>query len=165
MDSIKEWAIMLCTVAVGSAFIVFLVPDGNLKKSANIVITLFLLSIVILPVFGEDRFDVSVPDLSIEDFPDENDYSQKINNFFITSTEFVVQQQIEGILTELCSDNFSVNPTVYTDTNGNIVLSDIHIFVQTTDSGKVNIIKSKIGSLTGIVPEVIVENGNTESNR
>ena len=63
MDAIKEWAIMLCTVSVGSAFVVFLIPDGNLKKSANIVITLFLLSIVILPVFGKDSFDVEIPDL------------------------------------------------------------------------------------------------------
>lgn len=162
MDAIKEWALMLCTVSVGSAFVVFLIPDGNLKKSANIVITLFLLSIMILPVFGKDSFDVEIPDLSIDDFPDENDYSQNFNDFFITSSELVVSQQIEDILIEICSDNFSVNPTVYTDTNGNIVLSDIHIFVFASDADKVNIIKNKIGRLTGIVPEVTVENGNSE---
>ncbi|MBR3867688.1 MAG: hypothetical protein IKM66_00085 [Clostridia bacterium] len=162
MDAIKEWALMLCTVSVGSAFVVFLIPDGNLKKSANIVITLFLLSIMILPVFGKDSFDVEIPDLSIDDFPDENDYSQNYNDFFITSSELVIIQQIEDILIEICSDNFSVNPTVYTDTNGNIVLSDIHIFVFTSDSDKVNIIKNKVGRLTGIVPEVTVENGNSE---
>ena len=165
MDAIKEWAIMLCTVSVGSAFVVFLIPDGNLKKSANIVITLFLLSIVILPVFGKDSFDVEIPDLSIDDFPDENDYVQDFNNFFITNSKFIVQQQTEDVLSEICSDTFSVNIEVNTDTNSNIVLSDIHIFVQTSDSNKVNIIKNKVGRLTGIVPEVIVEDGDSEGYR
>jgi len=165
MDAIKEWAIMLCTVSVGSAFIFFLIPDGNLRKSANIVITLFLLSIVILPVFGDDAFDIAIPDISLDDFPDENDYVQDFNNFFITNSKFIVQQQTEDVLSEICSDTFSVNIEVNTDTNSNIVLSDIHIFVQTSDSNKVNIIKNKVGRLTGIVPEVIVEDGDSEGYR
>lgn len=164
MGVIKEWAIMLCSVSVGCAFIVLLIPEGNLKKSANIVITLFMLSVVILPVFGEDGFDVTIPELSIDDFPDENDYMKDFNDFFITSGEFVVRQQIEDMLADICSENFSVNVTVYTDTNGDIALSDIHIFVQTSDSGKVSIIKNKVGKLAGVVPEVIVENGDTESD-
>lgn len=161
MDAIKEWAMMLCVVSVGCAFVTFLLPDGNLKKTANVVINLFLLSVVILPVFDKDT--LSFPDLYVDDFPDEEDYIQDFNDYYILSGELVVRQQIKDCLTEICTDNFSVNVIVNNDTDGNFVVSEILISLKSSDSGKVEIVKSKVGKLTGIIPEVIVENGDSES--
>lgn len=165
MDSIKEWAVMLCTVSVVSAFITFLIPDGNIKKSANIVVSLFLLSIVILPVFGKNLYDLEMPEIKIDSFPYEDDYLQDFNDFYVTNGELVVRQQIEDILADICSGNFSINVSFDVDKYGNIHLSEIHIFILSTDVGKVTIIKNKIGNLTGVVPEVTVENEITESDR
>ncbi len=164
MNEIKEWAIMLCVISVGSTFVIFLVPKGNLRKSTNITITLVMLSIVTLPFFGKNSLEISIPDISIDEFPDKNDYIQNENDFFVISSEFIVRQQIEEILAGICSDDFSVDTEIYTDAKGDVVLSDIHIFIQSSDSGIVNIIKNNVGKITGIMPEVIVENGNTGSD-
>lgn len=164
MDGIKEWAIMLCTVSVGSAFVVFLIPDGNLKKTANVVITLFLLSVVILPIFGNDSFDIDVPEISIDDFPDEYDYLQDFSEFFISHSENVARQQITDILSEICSDKFNIHVNVNADADGNAVLSDIHITILPSDSASVGVIKYEVGRITGIVPKVMIERDNAESD-
>ena len=162
MDSIKEWAIMICTVSVGSAFVSFLIPDGNMKKSANIVISLFLLSVIILPVFGENLYNLDIPEIPIDSFPEEDDYLQDFNDFYVGGGELIVRQQIEDMLYDICSEKITTNISFDVDDYGNIRLSEIHIFILSADSGKVNIIKNKVGSLTGIVPEVIVENAESD---
>lgn len=162
MDGIREWAIMLCAVSVGSAFVVFLIPDGSLKKTANIVISLFMLSVVILPVFGEDSFDIDVPNFSIDEFPDESDYLQDYNEFFMTTSENVVKKQIDDILSEICSDKFTVYVDLKTDADGNAILSDIHITILPYDSTVVSVIKYEVGKLTGIVPKVMIKNDDAE---
>ena len=162
MDSIKEWAVMICAVSVGSAFVSFLIPDGNMKKSANVVISLFLLSMVILPVFGKNSYSLKIPEISIDSFPEEDDYLQDFNNFYVANSELVIRQQIEDMLSDVCSENIRINVSSYIDEYGDIRLSEIHIFIPSTDSGKENIIKNKVGSLTGIIPEVIVENAESD---
>lgn len=162
MDGIKEWAIMLCSVSVGSAFVFFLIPDGNLKKTANVVITLFLLSVVILPVFGEDSFDIEIPDFFIDDFPDESDYLQDFSEFIMARSENVAKQQIADVLSEICSDKYSINVNINPDADGNAVLSDIQITILASDSASVSVIKYEVGKLTGIVPKVMIENDDAE---
>lgn len=162
MDAIKEWAIMLCVVSVGCAFVAFLIPDGNIKKTANMVINLFLLSVVILPIFSENIF--SFPDISMESFPDEDDYLKDFNDYYISSGELVIRQQIKDVLAGICADDFSVNVVVNNDQEGNFVVSEIHIFLNNSDSDKIEIIKNKVGKITGLIPEVIVKNGDSESD-
>ena len=162
MDSIKEWAVMICAVSVGSAFVSFLIPDGNMKKSANVVISLFLLSMVILPVFGKNSYSLKIPEISIDSFPEEDDYLQDFNDFYVANSELVIRQQIEDMLSGVSSENIRINVSSYIDEYGDIRLSGIHIFIPSADSGKENIIKNKVGSLTGIIPEVIVENAESD---
>lgn len=162
MDSIKEWAVMICSLSVGSAFVSFLIPEGSVKKSVNIVISLFFLTMVILPVFGKNTFNLKIPEISADNISDKEDYLQSFNDFYIDNGELVIRQQIEDILKDVCSDNIRLNISLDVDKNGNILLSGIQIYILNTYSGKIDIIKNKVGSLTGVVPEVIVENENTE---
>lgn len=162
MDKIKEWAIMLCVVSVGCSFLVFLLPDGNLKKTADIVINLFLLSVVIIPFFGDNGF--SFPDISISDLPDEEDYMNDFNEYYVASGELTVRQQMNEILNEICTKEFSVDVLICNDDDGNFIISEIQIHVDTSDFSKVDLIKNKVGQHTGIIPEVKVVNGDSESD-
>lgn len=158
MNGIREWAIMLCSVSVGSAFVAFLIPDGNMKKSVNFVMSLFLLSIVIIPVCGKEAIDMDFPDIAVDSFPDEDDYKLEYDQFFIQSGENVVENQISEILENICKKDFNVKSSLQYNSEGNLVLSDILITVSEDDSHIIETIKSKVKNLTGLIPQVVIGN-------
>lgn len=145
---------MLCVSSVGSAFIVFLIPEGNMKKTANTVITLFLLSIVVFPVSGKELFDIDVPDFSIEDFPDEEEYVNQYDDFILSNSADVVEEHIENILIDICKDEFDLQVEMIKDSSGNFTLYEIHIFVSNDDFVNVRTIESEVAKLTGMHPDV-----------
>lgn len=158
MNTIREWALMLCSAFVGSAFIVFLIPEGNVKKTANLVVTLFLLSVVVIPVYGRDSFDVNIPEFSVDDFPENDDYMDNYDNFMLSSGENIIKQQISDLLSNICYDDFDVKVIMTRASDDSILLSDINIFVSESDYAAVNIIRSEVGKLTGLTPQVVVSN-------
>lgn len=157
MNGIREWAIILCSVSIGSAFIVFLIPDGSMKKSVNFVVSLFLFSVVILPVCGKESLDIELPEISIDEFPDEEDYMLEYSQFLMQSSENIVEKQILKILNELCKSDFSVNVSMKSDSNGDFVLSEIQITVSQEDSNLIETIKSQVKNLSGMIPQVVID--------
>lgn len=158
MNDIREWAIMLCSVSVGSAFVVFLIPDGNLNKSVNFVVSLSLLSIVIIPVCGKETVSIDLPDISVYELPDAEEYQFKYSQFLIQHSENVVKNQVYDILDKICTEEYSVEVNVYTDTAGNIVISEIYIFLSQNDSMNSETVKSDVKKNTGIIPQVVIDN-------
>lgn len=158
MNDIREWAIMLCSVSVGSAFVVFLIPDGNMKKSVNFVISLFLLSIVINPVCGKDSVSIDMPDISVDELPDEEEYQLDYSQFLIEQSEYIVKNQVYEIIDKICSDEYSVEVYVFTDSAGDIVISEIYICLTQQDAVHSETVKSDVENLTGIIPQVVIDN-------
>ena len=158
MNDIREWAIMLCSVSVGSAFVVFLIPDGNLNKSVNFVVSLSLLSIVIIPVCGKETVSIDLPDISVYKLPDAEEYQFKYSQFLIQHSENVVKNQVYEILDKICTEEYSVEVNVYTDTAGNIVISEIYIFLSQNDSMNSETVISDVKKHTGIIPQVVIDN-------
>ncbi|MEG1834814.1 MAG: stage III sporulation protein AF, partial [Oscillospiraceae bacterium] len=52
MDSIKVYVLNICIVSVLTAVFRILIPNGNIKKSAEIVMSLLLLSIILIPLLS-----------------------------------------------------------------------------------------------------------------
>lgn len=158
MNDIREWAIMLCSVSVGSVFIAFLIPDGNMKKSVNFVISLFLMTISIIPVWGKDSIKFDFPDVSVDKFPDEEEYLIEYSEFLQSFGEEEVQSQISELLEKECVNSYDINIESYFDTAGNIVVSDVKIILSSDDAGVVEKVKTDVKNYTGIVPQVVIDN-------
>lgn len=156
MDSVKEWAILVCSVSVGSFFTVFLIPEGNLKKPAEIVVSLILLLIVISPVLNNDLPDIDDIEIDFDDLLQEEDIEQDAIDFYSESAEELITSQVDDILSEICNGEYSISVDLSYDGSGTVTLEGITVFIEKKDSNLTGTIKTKVGNHTGIVPQVVI---------
>ena len=152
MTEIKSWAIILCVSLLISSVILFIAPDGSMKKYLSYIISVFILTVVLLPL---SKMDFShITDFSAEDMivPDE-EYSAMLNEYIYDGTEQVVKNNIKHELDKICTDNYSVEVT-FKSSRYQIKAEKIIIFINETDIKNIALIRKKTGELTGIIPEV-----------
>lgn len=151
MDSLKEWAAVICSVSVGSVFTVFLVPEGKIKKQAETVISLVFLLLVVS----------FVTDIRISDFdklPDfEKDDIQFDSNAYIAGdvkkyTENFIRAEIQDI----CTEEFEVLAVV-SGSNNVYTVDSVIIRIDKSDLHNIPEIKRKVTDSAGLTPEVIAE--------
>ena len=158
IDSLADWAAAFCTVSVICAFGTFLIPNGTVKKTANIVMTLFMLSVAVIPFSEYDLSDISeILDVSSDITEDMNEYTMRLNEYLLENGKLVTKENIESLLDEICDDEFSVEIEMEINKDGNPELKNTVITVSKSDSSKIIIIKSKVASLTGEAPEVKIQ--------
>ena len=157
MDGIKTLTMIICSASVCSAFIVFLVPDGNMKKTVNFAVSLFLMSVMIMPVFGKNSTDFDFPDISAYEFPDKSDYISEYDDFLTENSKSLVKNEVSSVLEDICKDSFSVDVVINKSEKGDLILKKIRISIRESDIGNTAIIKNRIFNLTGLIPEVVNE--------
>ena len=158
MESLANWAVSFCVVSVLCAFAAFLVPNGSVKKTANVVMTLFMLSVMVIPFSGFDFSDISdLFESSAENREEMDEYTDQLNDYLVEHGKRVTKENIAAELDGICADAYSVEVNMEINADGNPELKQIVVTVSTNDLSKTIIIKSKIGSLTGVVPEVKTE--------
>ncbi len=154
MDSLKEWAAIICSVSVGSVFTVFVIPDGKMKKFAETVVSFVFLLLVISLVADVDIDKVQKQSADyyfsdeIQEYNSADFYSQSAKEF----TENFVCNEISDI----CSEKFTVKADIFCDDDNVFVLDCITITIDKKDATKVNEIKNKVSLSAGIVPEVVI---------
>lgn len=152
---------MLCTAAVIGAFVTFLAPEGSLKKAVNTIVSLVMLAVVIFPIAGDrvfaiDEIDELDKNIGPADFYNE-EYSNKMNEYILNSSEEVVRTQIDGILKEICDGEYRVNADLNINADGEVAIDSVTVEIDKTDAPKTAVIKAKTASLTGVVPEVKIK--------
>ena len=148
MENLKEWAALICSVAVGSVFTVFLVPDGKMKKQAETVISLVFLLLVVSFVTDIKPSEFGkLPDFDNEFIFDSEAYiSEDVKKY----TENFISNEIH----QICNGEFSVIAEV--NSNDNVfTVSAIKIVIDECDLLNIPSIKSKVMNVAGIMPEVV----------
>lgn len=158
METLRIWAIMLCAASVISAFVIFLAPDGAMKKVINIVLSLFFLVLIIYPLSGEKIFSFAAFD---SDFLLDEDsaevYSKTVDEYLLTNARNVVLEQVQAVLDDVCREPYAIDVDVVLTEDGNAQLKSVHIAITKADSASTVLIKTKIGAITGLVPEVEIK--------
>ena len=153
MEVIKDWAVMICAVSIGSAFCVFLIPDGKLKKPAETGVVLIVLILICTPLGNS-----SLPDFQIAFNIDSDDasFDTDVVSLYEEYAESVIAAEIEKILVALCENDAVTEITLTAESENKIVLKNIIICINEADVDKKTEIKKQVGNLTGIVPEVVI---------
>ena len=157
MSDLREWAVMLCVVSVGCVIVSFLIPDGNMKKSVNFAFSLFLMTIIIIPICGKSDVEFEFPDISFDELPAYEDYQEDFQEFIQSYGETEIEKQITEILGSICVGSFESEVESYVDDSGNIVITNIHIFLSENDSEVAETVKNGVENLTGIIPQVVID--------
>lgn len=151
MDSLKEWAAVICSVSVGSVFTVFLVPEGKIKKQAETVISLVFLLLVVS----------FVTDIRISDFeklPDfeKDDIQFDCNAYIAGDVKKYTENFIRAEIQDICTEEFEVLAVV-SGSNNVYTVDSVTICIDKNDLHNVPEIKRKVTDSAGLIPEVIAE--------
>ena len=153
MDVIKEWAVMVCAVAIGSSFCVFLIPDGKMKKMAESGVILIILLLICAPL----RSNI-LPDFE-QAFAAEEVYESDDSDVIVLYgrlAEDIISAEIVKILNSVCEKSFEYEIILESTSENEIILQNIIIYIDSNDFFHRDEIESRVGNLTGIVPEVTV---------
>lgn len=153
MEQIREWATMLCTASVASGIMVFLIPEGKLKKTACIVTSLFIL-LVFMSIFSD--FSLGEFDADVNFSVETEKYSLEFDDYLIKNSKETAEELIKNELFTICDGQFSIETCWHVSDNA-VCMDSVIIGISKSDSSKISIIKSKIGALTGTVPEVNIK--------
>ena len=150
MEYIRTGAAMLCAALIVTEIVVFIIPDGNAKKTAQTVIALGLM-VCAVSIFSEKtEFSIYDEDIEYNEIPA---FDEDFDNFLIDSSKNVAEDIIKTQIDEICNERFSVNTQWHSQEN-QIILDRIQVQISSADSSKISVIKSRINGTIGMIPEV-----------
>lgn len=117
MEELKNWGIMLIFISSGTLIYCFLLPAGNVSKTAKTVLSICVLSCVLLPLFGVYNAFTDA-NISFSDIPEIEDYDDIYIESARTATENVIKETVRK----------------YTS-----VPYETEIFIDKTEDGSINI--------------------------
>ena len=146
MDEIKKWAINLTVILLAGAVMKFIMPSGNVSKSAKTVLSLTVLAVMLSFSFGSEGIDWDFSEFEFENAVYETDpYTQAVEKAI---TDMLDSKGIEY-------DYIKVNGSMGDD--GVYVIESVEISAQPEN---LQIILSTLESELGIEREVFYINGN-----
>ncbi len=156
MEGIKEWAVNLAICFIASSIVVYLIPKGKLEKPMNTLLSLFLLSVILMP-FIEKSFDLDDLPKRREDFAiDLEDKAETVRdemNYLMEKQGKAAVEILVGEKLKSLGLNYS-EIEVITDIaeDSRIIIKDIVIKAELTEPQKQQAAE-EIEKLTGIRPK------------
>lgn len=150
MNTVLEFAQNMCFAAVGSAVLSFLLPKGNIAKTAKTVLGVFLIWVMFMPVAS--FFDIDIAnstELSVDEYYNNADLPSAAAEY--------TEKQIEYSIAKLLEKNNIEYKKIYVHSNieKNGVININEIEVET--GGNAEKIKELIFKETGITPTIITD--------
>ncbi|MBR3767476.1 MAG: hypothetical protein IKL10_04455 [Clostridia bacterium] len=94
MENIKNWGLMLLFISAGSLIYCFLLPSGNVSKVAKSIVSVLVLSMVCMPVFGVfSSFESS--DFKFSEPPEIKDFSDTLIDSAKKAVENTVHEEVK----------------------------------------------------------------------
>ncbi len=155
MDNIKQWAVTICIICITTGVLNFLIPKGTVKKSAEISISLLLL-ISLISIFKSDILSEIYIDYSDDIILS---YDNDINSYVESMAESEIEKSLKDSLDLICTNDYSID-TVWNISNNTYQLATVVITISSADKENTEKIKSTVGSVTGVIPEVKTSDEN-----
>ncbi len=124
MQYLREWLACLTLCSAACTLVYILVPSGAMEKTMKTVISLFIIAAIATPLTGIVKGSVNL-DYSENDYA--YDYSQQVNDVFISTSEQAVKQKILDAVPELDNGVSEVDVRVTIDGENTVDVEYIHI--------------------------------------
>ncbi len=144
MDYIKSWAVSLIGLLLITAILKYLMPSGSVKKSADTVISIMVLIMLISPLGILKNTELSLPEISFnfnEQKGDEQVYSSAVKK---AGAQALDSKQIIYK---------SVNAVTETDSEGYVVINRVEVELENTEDAQTAL--KAIEEETGIEREAV----------
>ncbi len=154
MDGLKSFALIFCVSSIISAVAVFIVPEGKFRKIFVRIVSLLLISLLVKTVSDTDFSGFSDIQENFDVSGEQEEYSDMILEYMFDNGRKVTETEIRKILDTILTGRYSLDIEFKTDINGTVCIEKISVIISGLDTFKSSLIKNKVGELTGIVPEV-----------
>lgn len=150
METIKNWAIVLCYAAVAAGMAGIIAPHGNMEKTYRFVISVFFLACVLVPVFSIRH--VSLP---ADVFAEENGSSMNagVESLVKQQQTQAAEAQLEQ-MTESCCETCGAAPVsvdaAVTESGGALGAGTVTVTLAPGDLAKKDAIAAKIKEKLGL---------------
>lgn len=149
MDKLEQWVITICIICIITGVLSFLIPDGKIRKSLNIAYSLLLLTSVASIFTSADKLDIELNYNNYTVLSYNNNFDSYITDMADEETEKLICSELDLI----CIADYSVE-TEWENTDNTYELTQVRVVITQTDKDKIDDIKSAVGKLTGVIPEV-----------
>ncbi len=151
MEEIKNWGLMLLFVSAGCMIYYFLLPSGNVSKTAKTAVSAIILGVICLPVFS---FGEKIGSFSFEER--EMPETQSFDEMIISSAKKAVENIIDETL--LQSGEYEYKTEVFIDKNedGSINISKVNIIFTNRPENEKEI-REELKEKLGIMPDIFTE--------
>ena len=162
METVKNWAFSVCAASICGAVLNMILPEGSAQKTYKAVFCVFFLCVLVsllseLEIPDFDFFSKNIDKIKEENISG-NEFSENsalmIENAVIADTEAILSE--EGITAKDISIKINISENGGIDINKFILTLD---FIADSDS-----LKEKIFQKTGIMPEIIISEENTNGS-
>lgn len=152
MDEIKSWAFSVCTASICGAAMNIILPEGSTQKVFKSVFCVFFLCCVISPLLNMDFINGGDILNSFEaEYEEESGLENRLYESSAAAMEEDIKTKTASILDEAGVNFSNISIKINILEGGGI---EINEFSVTAASEIPDGLKEKIGSETGLIPEV-----------
>lgn len=151
MENLKSWGLMLLYISAGCLIYFFLLPSGNISKSARSIIGIIVMSVVCMPLFSVSSVLESI----------KTDFSQPpgiINpeGVIIEATEKEINVLIEDILKNYTDISYKTEIIIDIDEEYGINIEQITVYFSRRPEN-IRELRLALFEKLSIMPEIKVE--------
>ncbi len=151
MQNIRGWGLMLLFISAGSLIYCFLLPSGNISRTAKSVVSITVLSAVFFPLFGV------FPDLS--SFVPELDselQTESFEDYALSQARTAVEDVIDGVIKNFTSVPHKCEIFIDKTGDGGINIEYVGVIFSAEPQKKEGLRQALFEAL-GIMPDIKVE--------
>lgn len=153
MDFIRSWVLTISLSSFASALIYFLLPKGNVEKAARTAISIFILTIVISPLFkiqGLNLLDHKWDEEGLE--AEINEQAENIRQAAEEQFRHLVTNSTLAALKEKGFEDISIEVITMSNERGEISVFEIHVLSDVENRERKSQIQEIIRQETGLKP-------------
>lgn len=158
METITQWAILICLAAVACVLLELFSPKGVMEKNMRFVLGLFMLCAVVFPLRNGLQVDLQLPSISTRVFDlDERGFEEKTNEQIIALGEMQIQELAKACLEKMNIQYKKIDVNMDTGQDNSISIVLVTVTIDIKDKDKKAMIKQTLENELGADVKVYTE--------
>lgn len=158
IDSVRQWVAGICCAAVACTLLELLHPNGNLKKTARFVTTLFFLAVLVLPIKSFHADLSQLPQNNLNATTEQADAVQRLmHSQIIAAAEEQVRQTAHDTITQIHLTPLRIETKIERETDGTYYLSVFDVYLHESDRAYAATVRMRLYRAIGTEPRVLFQ--------
>lgn len=146
MNELKQWAITVTLCALVGTIVYIITPEGNIKKSVKVVVSIFFIAALLSPFIKGDKIDINLnlnKKYSSESVTDSK-LQDNINKQMLEAAKESTIAEIKSILYSYKIYDGQIEADMDINDKNSIFIKSITIFIDDSENANIEAVKNAI---------------------